>query len=250
MRQGQFRQTEGTDALHTLLHLCCHRLDLADQTAFSFLDAAGKQLHEVRHIGVRICQRSFIRYREVQERSDTACHTLDRIADPADALFDTSGDTANDVFAQADRRGSHILDTAPDGRCHIADGRCRIGDSVLDGIDTVREYRSDLVPNIRHTLPEAIAVFPESGQSQTDAANGRHCDTCRTRQTSKCCACGCEETTCGACYACKSRTRTCRQTRYGRANRTEQSCDCGAGRTSNSAQCGPHTRQKPGKTAA
>ena len=86
-------------------------------------------------------------------------------------------------FVAPFRRGSHILDTAPDGRCHIADGRCRIGDSVLDGIDTVREYRSDLVPNIRHTLPEAIAVFPESGQSQTDAADcgvtGRKlaCDT-------------------------------------------------------------------------
>ena len=49
MWQGQFRQTERADALNALLYLCCHRLDLADQTAFAFLDAAGKQLHEVRH---------------------------------------------------------------------------------------------------------------------------------------------------------------------------------------------------------
>lgn len=67
MWQSQFRQTEGADALHTLLYLCCHRPDLADQSAFAFLDAAGKQLHEVGHIGVGICQRSFIRHREVQE---------------------------------------------------------------------------------------------------------------------------------------------------------------------------------------
>ena len=33
MWQGQFRQTERADALYALLYLCCHRLDLADQTA-------------------------------------------------------------------------------------------------------------------------------------------------------------------------------------------------------------------------
>ncbi len=49
MWQGQFRQTERAGAINALLYLCCHRLDLADQTAFAFLDAAGKQLHEVRH---------------------------------------------------------------------------------------------------------------------------------------------------------------------------------------------------------
>ena len=48
-RAIEIRQTERADALHALLYLCCHRLDLADQTAFAFLDAAGKQLHEVRH---------------------------------------------------------------------------------------------------------------------------------------------------------------------------------------------------------
>ena len=250
MRQGQFRQPERADALHALLYLCCHRPDLADQTAFSFLDAAGKQLHEVRHIGVRICQRSFIRYREVQERADTACHTLDRIADPADTLFDTSGDTANDVFAPADRRGSHVLDTAPDGRCHIADGRSRIGNPILNCVYSIREYRSDLVPDIRDFFPESIAVFPESGQSKTDAANGCHCDTCRTRQASKCCSCGCEETTCGACYPCMGCTCASSQTGYGRTHRTEQTGKRCADCPSNTAQRRTDSRYDTGKTAA
>lgn len=250
MRQGQFRQAEGADALHTLLYFFCHRPDLADQSTLAFLDAASQQLHEVWHIGVCIRQRTLVRHRKVQERADALCHTLDRIADPAHTLLDASCNTANDILAPADCRGSYILDTAPDGRCHVTDGRSRIGNTVLNGVYSIREYRSDLVPDIRDSFPESIAVFPESGQSKTDAANGRHCDTCRARQTSKCCACGCEETTCGACYACKSRTRTCRQTRYGRTDRTEQTRKCCPDCTGNTAQRRTDRRYDTGKTAA
>ena len=199
VRQGQFRQAEGTDALHALLYFRSHRLDLADQTTLILLDAAGKQLHEVWHIGIRICQRSFIRHGEVQERADTACHALDRIANPADTFLDATSDTTDDVFTPADCRGSHVLDTTPDRGSHIADGRCRIGDTILDGVYSIREYRGNLVPDIRDPFPESITVFPERGQSKTDAADCCHSDTSGSSQTSKGCTCRSEHTSSRRC---------------------------------------------------
>ena len=71
------------------------------------LDAACQQLHEVRHILVRIRQRASVRHREVQQTSDFACHVLCGPDDRACRRTNTGRHLGADVTAPAVCRRSN-----------------------------------------------------------------------------------------------------------------------------------------------
>ena len=110
----------------------------------------------------------------MQERADTVCHALDCISDPAHAFLDTSSNAADDIFAPVPCRGSYILDAAPDGRSNIPNKVSGIRYTFLNGIQPVGKGVLDTVPDIRHTITEAVTVIPQSLDAKTDTAEFRN----------------------------------------------------------------------------
>lgn len=100
-RQLRPRQLVQPDHGHALPHLLRQRFNLINKAAAVLSDAAGQQLHEVRHIGVRVRQRTFIRNGEVQQASDLAGYALRRRNDRARRSANAGSHLRTDVTPPA-----------------------------------------------------------------------------------------------------------------------------------------------------
>jgi len=79
--------------------IACKAVDsIADNTCV-LVDTVRKSLHEVRHPALKICERSLIWYREVQEGLDLIRYALDRIGNLIDTALDAIHNSVDDIRA-------------------------------------------------------------------------------------------------------------------------------------------------------
>lgn len=142
-------QRLGDDILDSLGHAVGEGGQRIGHNTCVGIDTVRKSVHEVRHPALKVGQRSLIRNRKVQERTNFIRHAPDRIRHLSDAVLDAANDTVNDVCAPLERLRCKSLDEA-DGSIEAVD------DGVLDRRDLLRHGIFHAVPDVRNGCFDSV----------------------------------------------------------------------------------------------
>ena len=135
--------------IHSQLHGFRHTAYGFLHILFALVDATCQPFHKVRHPTFVVCQRSFVRNREVQEIPNGISNVRNAVRQPANGTLNAVNDSLNDIPSPVPSIGSQSLDISHSGIKPILNGG-------FDAADFVGNRRTNVVPDAGHRRRNAL----------------------------------------------------------------------------------------------